>query len=423
MGRETVQVIDLAVLNELRREQRIAQIQRNIKALPSVALASGTALIFGLSAAHADAGVTPQEISKALKSNPDHTSFVVNGGDFAEKFFMQPEFQGGEPPEYIGSITIATDGNVGANIRTSPVNGEIIMVATNGNQFNVLEVNTDGWYKIQLADGQIGWVSGELVNFSAQPVAAPVPGENPATREPQGGAATLESPIIPGPDGIPTPSFLTPGQVIGPMGTYGYPEIQHMMQTHPDWFQPAEFSPELANTGFNQSMILEGALRGCTVERTAYNDQLYCVIQVQSGNQNGIASFFLIFRNTIADGQMGGNVGVIQNGEAITINDAEEVRDLYTQALAMTRVRIELRPSAFRGTDVFGELDAALMTAAIENLRIAIQTGTPIAPLDVAGIIQDLAQRRNVPVEDLQRFAGHYISGLPVAFRTSLVLS
>lgn len=423
MGRETVQVFDLDALNELRREQRIAQIQRNFKALPSVVLASGTALIFGLSAAHADAGVTPQEISKALKSNPDHTSFVVNGGDFAEKFFMRPEFQGGEPPEYIGSVTISTEGNAGANIRTAPISGEVIMVAQNGLQFNVLEVNSDGWYKIQLADGQIGWVSGELVNFSAQPVAAPEPGSDPATREPQGSTATLESPIIPGPDGIPTPSFLTPGQVIGPMSAFGYPEIQHVIQAHPDWFEPADSSPELTGTGFTQSMVLEGVLRGCSVEQTTYNDQLYCVIKVQSGNPHGIPSFFLIFRNTIVDGQMGGNVGVIQNGQAITINDAEEVRDRYTQAPAMTRVRIEFRPSAFRGTDVYGELDAALMTAAIENLRIAIETGTPIASLDVTGIIQDLAQRRNVPVDDLQNFAGHLISGLPVGFRTSLVLS
>ncbi len=420
MGREVVKDLKTLKSNNILRDLRYEQIYANAKRVPAVLAAAGATLVFGLSAAQADAA-RPQDISKALKSSPEHTSIMAPGADFAEKFFLRPEYQGGGP--FIGSVTITTEGNAGANIRTAPVSGEIIMVAPNGTQFNVLEVSSDGWYKIQLADGQIGWVSATLGIFSAQPVAAPEPGTDPATREPQGGAATLESPIIPGPDGIPTPSFLTPGQVIGPMSAFGYPEIQHVIQAHPDWFEPADSSPELTGTGFTQSMVLEGVLRGCSVEQTTYNDQLYCVIKVQSGNPHGIPSFFLIFRNTIVDGQMGGNVGVIQNGQAITINDAEEVRDRYTQAPAMTRVRIEFRPSAFRGTDVYGELDAALMTAAIENLRIAIETGTPIASLDVTGIIQDLAQRRNVPVDDLQNFAGHLISGLPVGFRTSLVLS
>lgn len=416
--------MDEEARSEIRHEIRVRQIINNIKALPGVAAASGAALLFGLSAVQAEA-VTHQDVSDALKRNPQNTVIVAGGEVTPEKIFLRPGFkpdlQGGEPP-FIGSVTISTDGNAGANIRTAPVDGAILFVATNGTQFNVLEIQGD-WYKIQLADGQEGWVSATVVSYSSNPVAAPEPGTDPATREPQGGGRTLEAPIIPGPDGIPTPSFLTPGQVIGPMGTHGYPEIQHVIQAHPEWFQPAVSSPELAGTGFTQQMVLETVLRGCSVERTTSNDKLYCVLEVQSGNPNGIGSYFLIFQNTLVNGQMSGNVGVIQNGETITMNNPEEVRERYTQAPAMTRVRIELRPSAFRGTDVYGELDAALMNAAIENLRVAIQTGTPIAPLNVSGIIQDLALRRNVSVTDLQEFAGHLVSGLPLPFRISLILS
>lgn len=431
MGREIVQVIDRNELNELLHERRVQQIYTNLRAVPRVLVASAAALAAGLYTTQSNAA-TPQEISKALKPDPRHSTIVDNGGDFAAKFFLKPDLQGGEPP-FIGSVTISTDGNAGANIRTAPVSGEIIMVATNGTQFNVVELSTDGqWYKIQLADGQQGWVFADLVTFSPQAVAVPEPGVNPATREPQGGGATLEAPVVPGPDGIPTPSFLTPGAVIGPMATFGYPAIQNVMQMHPDWFQPSANTPEFERTGFDQSMVIEGVLRGCAVIDTLTDstgrvlspyDQMFCVVEVQSENPDGIGSFFLILRSNIADGQLGGNVGVVRNGDIITLNDAEAARDIYTQAPAMTRVQLEFRPSAFRGTDVYGELDAAIMTASIENLRMAIQTGTPIAPLNVMDIIQDLAQRRNVPVSDLENFAGHAVSGVPVPFRTSLVLS
>jgi hypothetical protein len=432
MTSEVVKVIDRKQLNELLHERRVQQIYTNLRAVPRVLVASAAALAAGLYATQSDAA-TPQEISKALKPDPRHSTIVDNGGDFAEKFFLKHDLQGGEPP-FIGSVTIATAGNAGANIRLEPnTSAGIILVAENGNQFNVLEVSNDGqWYKIQLADGQQGWVFAELVNFSAQAVAAPEPGTDSGTLEPQGGGRTLEAPIIPGPDGIPTPSFLTPGAVIGPMATFGYPAIQNVMQMHPDWFQPSASTPEFERTGFDQSMTIEGVLRGCAVIDTMTDsngrvlspyDQMFCVVEVQSNNPNGIGSFFLILRSNIADGQMGGNVGVVRNGDTIILNDAEAARDMYTQAPAMTRVRLEFRPSAFGGNDVYGELSEAIMTASIENLRIAIQTGTPIAPLNVMEIIQDLAQRRNVPVSDLENYAGSAVSGVPVPFRTSLVLS
>lgn len=91
------------------------------------------------------AKVYPELFTESVDTDLDINSSITNDSDVTTKKYM-------------------VSNDTGLNLREAPIDGNIILVLDYGTELEVIDDSFDGWYKVKLTDGTVGYCSREFIS-------------------------------------------------------------------------------------------------------------------------------------------------------------------------------------------------------------------------------------------------------------------